>query len=86
MQIQSFVAWLKLLIIGDENITSVHYWLYSPGDNAKIWDECYDNGIMAIGWDRIGDLSDYQSKEEMRQKMQELMDPNLSWKMAALAT
>ncbi len=72
--------------IGDENITTVHYWLYSPGDNAKIWDECYDNGIMAIGWDRIGDLSDYQSKEEMRQKMQELMDPNLSWKMAALAT
>jgi len=72
--------------IGDEGVETVHYWLYSPGDNAKIWDECYDNGIMAIGWDRIGDLSVFQSKEEMKQKMKELMNPELSWKMAAHAT
>ena len=41
---------------------------------------------MAIGWDRIGDLSVFQSKEEMKQKMKELMNPELSWKMAAHAT
>ena len=72
--------------IGDEGVETIHYWLYSPGDNAKIWDECYENGIMAIGWDRIGDLSVFQSKEEMKQKMKELMNPELSWKMAAHAT
>ena len=35
------------------------YWLYSPGQSAKYWDEFYDAGIMALGWDEPGDLSQY---------------------------
>lgn len=71
--------------LGGDEARPVHYWLFSPGDNAKIWDECYDGGFMAIGWDRIGDLSSFQTKEEIRQKMQELLNPKLSWKMSAHA-
>ena len=72
--------------IGDRGVETVRYWLYSPGDNASIWDECYKKGIMAIGWDAIGDLSLYDSKVEMKQKMKELINPDYSWKMAAHAT
>ena len=71
--------------VGDEDVPMVRYWIYSPGDNAKIWDECYNGGFMAIGWDRIGDLSSYKSKDEIRLKMQELLNPELSWKVSAHA-
>lgn len=45
--------------------SDVRYWHYSPGENAKFWDEFYENGIMAIGWDEIGDLSQFNSKDEV---------------------
>ena len=47
------------------------YWLYAPGENACYWDEFYENEIMAIGWDRMGDLRQYQNREELLQKLQE---------------
>ncbi len=34
-------------------------WVYAPGPNAKYWEEFYRDGIMAIGWDEIGDLAQY---------------------------
>lgn len=72
--------------VADDDVETTHYWLYSPGDGAAIWDECYSNGIMAIGWDSIGDLRAYKSKDEMKQKMKETIDPDKSFKMAAHAT
>lgn len=51
--------------VADEGVETTHYWIYSPGDGAAIWDECYNGGIMAIGWDEIGDLSAYSSKDEI---------------------
>ena len=49
--------------------TNKRYWLYAPGDKAKYWDEFYTQGIMAIGWDEIGDLSHYSNSDEMKAKM-----------------
>ncbi len=49
-----------------------HYWLYAPGDNATFWDDFYDLGIMAIGWDEIGDLSKYGKKADIKNKMIEV--------------
>ena len=72
--------------VADDDVKTTHYWLYSPGDGAAIWDECYDDGIMAIGWDSIGDLHAYRSKDEMKQRMKETIDPDKSYKMAAHAT
>ena len=63
-----------------------HFWVYAPGDNASIWNECYRGNFMAIGWDEIGDLSTFQTKDEMKQEMKAKIDSNLSYKMAAHAT
>ena len=65
----------------------IRYWLYSPGNDAEDWEEQYNNGIIAIGKDAIGDLKVFKSKEEMRKKMQEIIAPqknptqsaNTSW-------
>ena len=72
--------------IGDKDIQTTHYWIYSPGDNACMWDEFYDAGIMAIGWGEIGDLTAFTTKDAMKQKMKECIDPTLSYKNAAHAT
>lgn len=45
------------------------YWLYAPGENAYLWDEFYKNGIMAIGWDEIGDISKYKSRVEIKKAL-----------------
>jgi MoxR-like ATPase len=39
-------------------------WVYAPGENAEYWDEFYEDGIMAIGWDALGDLSQYGSLDD----------------------
>ncbi len=70
----------------EKDIKKTHYWIYSPGDGASIWDECYDKGIMAIGWDPIGDLSLYSTKDEMKQAMKDKIDPLKPYKNAAHAT
>lgn len=72
--------------VADEDIKTKRYWLYSPGNGASIWDECCQKGIMAIGWDYIGDLSAYNSKDEMKQAMKEESNPSLQYTMAAHAT
>ncbi|MBN1415589.1 MAG: AAA family ATPase [Bacteroidales bacterium] len=51
------------------------YWLFSPGDNAKMWDEFYLDGYMGIGWLRIGDLNNYNSKDEILAKLKETAKP-----------
>lgn len=72
--------------VADEDVKTVRYWIYSPGDGAAIWNECYDGGFMAIGWDPIGDLSKYDSKDDMKQVMKERIDPSKSYMNAAHAT
>lgn len=42
-----------------------HFWLYSPGANASMWEEFSADGVMALGWD-IGDLAEFQDRESIR--------------------
>ncbi|MFE5775306.1 McrB family protein [Brachybacterium sp. NPDC056505] len=43
-----------------------HYWLFAPGREASKWPEFSSEGIMAIGWDELGDLAEYSSREAVR--------------------
>lgn len=72
--------------LADEDVDTIHYWIYSPGDGASKWDEFYKKGIMAIGWGDIGDLRLFKNKVEMKQKMRELINSNRQYKNDALAT
>ena len=47
------------------------YWLYAPGEGGEFWDEFYNQGIMAIGWDFLGDLTQYATKEDVRQALRD---------------
>ena len=48
---------------------NIKYWLYSAGEKSYKWDEFYKDGIMAIGWDYLGDLTKYSSQEEIADKI-----------------
>lgn len=72
--------------LADEDVHTVRYWLYAPGEGSCMWDEFYTSGIMAIGWGEIGDLSTFDSKDAMKIKMREVFDESLSYKNAAHAT
>lgn len=50
----------------------IQYWLYSPGERARFFDTFYQEGIMALGWDELGDLNQYASKKEIQEKIQEI--------------
>ena len=64
----------------DSNIKETNYWIYSPGDNASMWDEFYKAKIMGIGWDDVTDLKRFTSKEEIKDYMKKVYDPSYSYK------
>jgi hypothetical protein len=53
---------------------STNVWVYSPGEQAYLWEEFYTAGIMAIGWDSLGDLEDFPSKKAINRALQEHHD------------
>ena len=84
-----YIEWeqsAKSSALADDGIETRRYWIYSPGEFGSIWGECCKDGIMAIGWEEIGDLTQYSSKDEMKKAMKKAIDPSLSYKNAAHAT
>lgn len=47
-------------------------WLYAPGRDAEHWEEFYRDGIMAIGWEELGDLREFRDPEEIMAHMTEV--------------
>lgn len=35
-------------------------WLFAPGENASMWDECKESQTMRLGWNPIGDISEFK--------------------------
>ena len=66
--------------------SQVHFWMYAAGENSRLWEGFYEEGIMAIGWDEIGDLSDYADRDEMITAMKEKIADEKSYKNDSLAT
>ena len=66
--------------LGDADVDTIRYWVYAPGQGAEMWEEFLSDGIMALGWDEIGDLNAYKSKAEMRRKLQEELGGDTSYK------
>jgi 5-methylcytosine-specific restriction protein B len=68
-----------------QNRDNKRYWIYAPGENAALWDEFNSSGIMAIGWDYLGDLSNFKDKKEIESTLQKLEKTTSSKKNDATA-
>ena len=71
--------------LGDDGIRTVRYWLYAPGEGACMWNVFYERGVMGLGWHQLGDLSEYATKEDMRQRLLDTRDDNTSQTNSARA-
>lgn len=65
----SYTAWTLLDSNSKEdtkpNTRGITYWMYAPGEQARFWDEYYQDGTMGLGWNKIGDLRDYRKQEDL---------------------
>jgi len=60
----------KISSESDENNSKErNAWAITPGENGKYWDEFRKEEIIAIGWSKLGPLSNYQSKDEIEQEI-----------------
>ena len=50
---------------------SVNYWVYAPGDDARLWEEFYSSGVMGLGWDFLGDLEQYKNRTDVEKVISE---------------
>ena len=44
----------------------------APGEKARFWDDCLRKGYICVGWDEVGDLSQFESKEAFRARFEEV--------------
>ena len=51
------------------NHAQAKHWIIGCESDANLWLEFQDQGIAAIGWDFLGDLSEYETREEVRLAM-----------------
>lgn len=75
LEVDQFFSWLYEKYVKSKEPTpppnppspaeKIAYWIYAPGNNAKMWEEFYKKGIMALGWDELGDYSQYVSQDEI---------------------
>jgi 5-methylcytosine-specific restriction protein B len=62
------------------------YWLYAPGDNASMWNECREREFMCIGWEALKDLTAYATKKDITEALRKAYDKgNSSCKNDTLA-
>ena len=49
-------------------------WEFAPGRDAFYWEAFYKEGIAALGWDEIGDLRQYQAREDITEALKREYD------------
>ncbi len=54
------------------NSNTPRYWIYSPGMKSSKWERCREDGIACIGWEALGDLSTFNSREAVRKAIQDV--------------
>ena len=47
---------------GTPAIATPHYWAMAFGEGGRLWDECQEKEIAAVGWDeyKLGDLAQFR--------------------------
>lgn len=85
----SYTAWTMLSSEGKKDVKidskGKAYWTFSPGENASKWQLCVNDGIICIGWDALGDLSQYASREDMRLEIKKFFPTDGNAKNDSLA-
>lgn len=47
-------------------------WVYAPGEGARKWQECQDEGVMLLGWDDMENFRDYDTRQDIVERLREV--------------
>ena len=60
-----------------ERFGDARVWLLAPGPGARYWDEFRTKGIIAIGWDELGDLRAFDDRQGIHEQLRNILNkPN----------
>ena len=54
-----------------ERLGEARVWLLAPGEGARFWEEFRKKGIIAIGWDPLGDLRAFDTRQRIHEAIQD---------------
>lgn len=60
----------------DAAAAGTRYWGIGLGEGGRLWNECQEKGIIAIGWDYLGDLSKFANRDAISQSISASRGPN----------
>lgn len=60
-------------------------WLYAPGPKAKYWESYKNEGIMALGWNEVGDLKKFYTRAEIGEELRRINNADKPPKHDSLA-
>lgn len=44
----------------------------APGEEGRYWDDCRRGAYICVGWDEVGDLREFESKESFRARFEQV--------------
>ncbi|MBN1892585.1 MAG: AAA family ATPase [Clostridiales bacterium] len=53
-----------------EEVRGRRCWIFNPPDAARVWDDFFSHGYIALGFDALGDLKPFDSRESVKKSMQ----------------
>jgi len=56
----------------------------APGEQARFWSDCLANGYICVGWDDLGDLREFDSKETFDRKFEDCYRDTYKGKLVLL--
>ena len=59
-----FCHWL--VAVKRYSFKPIRYWKIAPGENARFWNDWQEGSFVAIGWDKLGDLSSITRNDFLR--------------------
>lgn len=68
----------------ENELKNLNLWMYTAGEMSNHFDEFYDEGVMAIGWNMLNDLTTYKDKDDIKQAINDYHDDGVSHSNAAL--
>ena len=74
LELDQFFSWIYEEHAGatdSSDSSETHYWVMGASADATRWEEFYDQGIVSIGWDKLGDLHQYRSQSDVLQALKE---------------
>jgi predicted Mrr-cat superfamily restriction endonuclease len=60
---------IEKILSGDTIDLENEYWTITPGEGAKNWEDFYNENLISIGWDNLGDLRKYKNKKEIEEAL-----------------